>query len=139
MERAAIDAARRKFSPEFVNHLDKLVVFHPLRREQLQEVLQIGLRKVQSRLSNALGRPLLFRMAEEARQFLLDERTDQRYGARYLKRAIERFLVHPLATLFATSQLTPGDLLIIDRQPQEGCLTFSNMRCIAFPTLAFRK
>ena len=125
LERAAIEAARRKFSPEFVNRLDKLVVFHPLRREQLQEVLQIELRKVQSRVSNAIGRPFLFRITEEARQFLLDEGTDQRYGARHLKRALERFLICPLASLLATNQLRPGDLLIIDRQPQEECLTFS--------------
>jgi ATP-dependent Clp protease ATP-binding subunit ClpB len=125
MERTAKDAVRRKFSPEFVNRLDKLVVFHPLKREQLQEVLQIELRKVQSRVTNALGRPFLFRMAEEARQFLLDEGTDQRYGARHLKRAIERFLISPLATLLATNQLKPGDLVIIDRQPQEQCLAFS--------------
>src|SRR3974377_2172874 len=115
MERAATDAARRKFSPEFVNRLDKLVVFQPLRREQLQEVLQIELRKVQSRVSNAVGRPFLFRITEEARQFLLDKGTDQRYGARHLKRAIERFLIYPLATLLATNQLRPGHLLIIDR------------------------
>ncbi len=121
----AIDAAGWKFSPEFVNRLDKLVVFHPLRREQLEEVLQIELRKVQSRVTNALGRPLLFRMAEEAQQFLSDEGTDQRYGTKHLKRAIERFLISPLATLLATNQLRPGDLLIIDRQPQEECLTFS--------------
>ncbi len=105
--------------------LDKLGVFHPLRRERLQEVLQIELRKVQSRVSNALGRPFLFRMAEEARQFLLDAGTDQRYGARHLKRAIESFLISPLATLLATNQLRLGDLLIIDRQPQEQCLAFS--------------
>ena len=137
MERAAIDAARRKFSPEFVNHLDKLVVFHPLGREQLQEVLQIELRKVQSRLSNALGRPPLFRMAEEARQFLLDEGTDQRYGARHLKRATKRFLISPLAMLLATNQLRPGDLLIVDRQPQEECLTFSKHaeHLVSYPCL----
>lgn len=125
LERAAIEAARRKFSPEFVNRLDKLVVFHPLRREQLQEVLQIELRKVQARVSNAIARPFLFRMTERARQFLLDVGTDQRYGARHLKRAIERFLIYPLASLLATHQLRPGDLLIIDRQSQEEYLTFS--------------
>jgi ATP-dependent Clp protease ATP-binding subunit ClpB len=125
MERAAIDAARRKFSPEFVNRLDKLVVFQPLRREQLQEVLQIELRKVQSRVSNALGRPFLFRITEEARQFLLDKGTDQRYGARHLKRAIERLLIYPLAALLATNQLRPGDLLIIDRPSQKECLAFA--------------
>jgi hypothetical protein len=99
-----------------------------LRCEQLQEVLQIELRKVQSRVSNAVGRPFLFRITEEARQFLLDKGTDQRYGARHLKRAIERFLIYPLATLLATNQLRPGDLLIIDRPSQKECLAFVKTR-----------
>ena len=125
MERLAIEAARRKFSPEFINRLDKLVVFHPLKREQLEEVLQIELRKVQSRVSDAMGTPFLFRITEEARQFLLDEGTDRRYGARHLNRAIERFLIHPLASLLATGQLRAGDLLVIDRHPPEGYLAFA--------------
>lgn len=125
VERVAAEAARRKFSPEFINRLDKLVVFHPLQRAQLEQVLQIELRKVQSRVSTATNRPFLFRMTEDAQQFLLDEGTDQRYGARHLKRAIERFLVYPLANLLATGQLRPGDMLVIDRRPEQKCLAFA--------------
>jgi ATP-dependent Clp protease ATP-binding subunit ClpB len=125
VERVAREAARRKFSPEFINRLDKLVVFHPLQRPQLEEVLQIELRKVQSRVTAATNQPFLFRMTESARQFLLDAGTDQRYGARHLKRAIERFLVHPLASLLATGQLRPGDILVIDRNPEQPYLAFA--------------
>src|SRR3974390_1007296 len=125
MERLAIEAARRKFSPEFINRLDKFVVFHPLRREQLEEVLQIELRKVHSRVSRATNRPFLFQISEEARQFLLDEGTDQRYGARHLNRAIERFVIHPLARLLATDQLRSGDRLLIDLHPAKNCLAFA--------------
>lgn len=125
VEQAAIEAARRKFSPEFINRLDKLVVFHPLKRVELEEVLQIELRNVQSRVSSATNRPFLFRITEEARQFLLDEGTDQRYGARHLNRAIERFLIHPLARLVATNQLRSGDLLLIDRHPAGNSLAFA--------------
>src|SRR3974390_836187 len=125
LERTAIEAARRKFSPEFINRLDKLVVFRPLRREQLEQVLQIELRKVQSRVGHATNRPFLFRISEEARQFLLDEGTDQRYGARHLNRAIERFLIHPLARLLATDQLRSGDRLLIDLHPAKNCLAFT--------------
>ena len=125
VERAAIEAARRKFSPEFINRLDKLVVFHPLKRAQLEEVLQIELRKVQSRVSGAINRPFLFGITREAREFLLEEGTDQRYGARHLNRAIERFLIYPLASLLATEQLRSGDFLIIDRHPAENCLAFA--------------
>ena len=125
LERTAIEAARHKFSPEFINRLDKLVVFRPLRREQLEEVLQIELRKVQFRVTHATNRPFLFRISEEARQFLLDEGTDQRYGARHLKRAIERFLIHPLARLLTTDQLRSGDRLLIDLHPAKNCLAFA--------------
>src|SRR5499425_384664 len=90
-ERAAVDAARRRFSPEFMNRLDKVVVFHPLQRDELQSVLEIELRNVQKRVLDSTTRPFLFRITEEGREFLLQEGTDQRYGARHLKRAIERY------------------------------------------------
>jgi len=124
VEKTAVEAARRKFSPEFMNRLDKVVVFHPLNREELDEVLEIELRQVQERVSDSIGRPFLFRITEEGREFLLDEGTDQRYGARHLKRAIERYLVSPLARLLGTSQLRPGDALLVDHHPGEGGLAF---------------
>ena len=124
VEKTAVEAARRKFSPEFMNRLDKVVVFHPLKREELDEVLEIELRQVQERVADSTARPFLFRITEEGREFLLEEGTDQRYGARHLKRAIERFLVSPLARLLATAQLRAGDLLLIDRHPGEKELAF---------------
>jgi len=99
------EAARRKFSPEFMNRLDKVVVFHPLRREQLQEVLDIELAGCAARPGHRQGQ-FLFRVTEAGRDFLLREGTDQRYGARHLKRAIERHVVYPLANLLATDQVT---------------------------------
>jgi ATP-dependent Clp protease ATP-binding subunit ClpB len=124
VERTAVEAARRKFSPEFMNRLDKVVVFHPLQREQLEEVLEIELGQVQKRLLDSMTGRFLFRMTSEGRQFLLQEGTDQRYGARHLKRAIERFVVSPLARLLATAQVRPGDVLLIDRHPGEKGLAF---------------
>src|SRR5229473_8108377 len=89
VERTAVEAARRKFSPEFMNRLDSVVVFRPLKREELDEVLAIELGQVQKRISDSTALPFLFRMTNKGRQFLLEEGTDQRYGARHLKRAIE--------------------------------------------------
>src|SRR5271165_1464764 len=83
VERTAVEAARRKFSPEFMNRLDKVVVFHPLKREELDEVLEIELGQVQKRLLDCATSPFQFRITNEARQFLLQEGTDQRYGARH--------------------------------------------------------
>jgi ATP-dependent Clp protease ATP-binding subunit ClpA len=123
VERTAVEAARRKFSPEFMNRLDTVVVFHPLQREQLEEVLEIELGQVQKRVSDS-ARPFLFRITDEGREFLLQEGTDQRYGARHLKRAIERYVVSPLARLLATGQVQSGDVLLIDRHPGEKGLAF---------------
>ena len=124
VERAAVEAARRNFSPEFMNRLDKVVVFHPLKREELDKVLEIELRNVQKRVLDAATRPFLFRITEEGRAFLLQEGTDQRYGARHLKRAIERHVVYPIARLLATAQVHQGDVLVIDRRPSEKVLAF---------------
>ena len=90
VERTASGAAKRKFSPEFMNRIDKVVVFHPLRSQQLEQILEIELGMVQQRvLETARGR-FLFRVTQAARDFLLREGTDLKYGARHLKRAIER-------------------------------------------------
>jgi ATP-dependent Clp protease ATP-binding subunit ClpB len=124
VERAAIEAARRKFSPEFINRLDKLVVFHPLKGDELDEVLEIELGQVQKRVLDSTTRPFLFRVTTEGRQFLLEEGTDQRYGARHLKRAIERYLVCPLSRLLATAQVRSGDVLLVDRHPGDKGLAF---------------
>ena len=124
VERTAVEAARRKFSPEFMNRLDKVVVFHPLKREELDEVLEIELRQVQKRLLDCATSPFQFRITNEGRQFLLQEGTDQRYGARHLKRAIERYVVCPIARVLATAQVRSGDVLLIDRHPGEEELAF---------------
>src|SRR5271165_1844713 len=125
VERTAMEAARRKFSPEFMNRLDKVVVFHPLQRNQLEEVLAIELGQVQQRVLETAKGQFLFRVTDSGREFLLQEGTDQRYGARHLKRAIERYVVYPLANLLATDQVHLGDLVCIDWNRQNPQLTFA--------------
>jgi ATP-dependent Clp protease ATP-binding subunit ClpB len=124
IERTAVEAARRKFSPEFMNRLDKVVVFHPLKKEQLEQVLEIELEQVQKRVLQTAKGQFLFRVTGAGREFLLQEGTDQRYGARHLKRSIERHVVYPLANLLATDQVQLGDLVCIDRNDEKNGLTF---------------
>src|SRR5438477_480088 len=124
VERTAVEAARRKFSPEFMNRLDKVVVFHPLRREQLEEVLDIELGQVQQRVLETAKGQFLFRVTTAGRDFLLQEGPVQGYGARHLKRAIERHVVYPLANLLATDQVNLGDLVCIDWDKANNRLTF---------------
>jgi ATP-dependent Clp protease ATP-binding subunit ClpB len=124
VERTATEAAKRKFAPEFMNRIDKVVVFHPLRNEQLEQILDIELGMVQQRvLETAKGR-FLIRVTQSAREFLLRGGTDMKYGARHLKRAIERHIVYPLARLLATDQLNAGDMLLIDHRPGDKGLAF---------------
>jgi ATP-dependent Clp protease ATP-binding subunit ClpA len=123
--RTALDAARRKFSPEFMNRIDKVVVFRSLRDEHLRQILGIELNAVQERITRGSGEKFVFRCTDAAKQFLLDEGIDFKYGARHLKRAIERFLVFPLSNLVATGQVGSGDLLIVDYSPEIGKLVFS--------------
>jgi len=125
VERTAAEAARRKFSPEFMNRLDKVLVFRPLRRGQLEEVLEMELGQVQRRVLETAGRRFSLRVTTEAREFLLEQGTDQRYGARHLKRAIERHVVYPLARLLATEQVHLGDVVSIDGDRGKQRLTFS--------------
>jgi ATP-dependent Clp protease ATP-binding subunit ClpB len=125
VEKTASEAAKRKFAPEFMNRIDKVVVFHPLRSEQLEQILEIELGMVQQRvLETAKGR-FLFRVTQAARDFLLREGTDLKYGARHLKRAIERHVVYPLASLLATEQVSLGDVISIDWDGNEAGLKFS--------------
>ena len=124
VEMTASEAAKRKFAPEFMNRIDKVVVFHPLQREQLEQILEIELARVQQRVMETTKGRFLFRLTPVARQFLLREGTDLRYGARHLKRAIERHVVYPLARLVATDQVSLGDTLFIDRHSGDDGLTF---------------
>jgi ATP-dependent Clp protease ATP-binding subunit ClpB len=135
VERTAVEAARRKFSPEFMNRLDKVIVFHPLQRNQLEQILDIELSMIQQRVLDTAKGQFLFTVAPTARDFLLKEGTDQRYGARHLKRAIERHVVYSFANLLATDQVRSGDLISIYREPQQDRLTFARGAInVALPT-----
>jgi len=115
IDSTAVDAARRKFSPEFMNRIDKIVVFRTLRAEHLEQILEIELGMVQQRLLQTTGNnQFVFSCTPRVKQFLISQGTDLKYGARHLKRAIERHIVFPLADLVATSQVKLGDFIRID-------------------------
>jgi ATP-dependent Clp protease ATP-binding subunit ClpA len=123
--RAGVEAARRKFTPEFMNRIDKVVVFRPLGEPELRKILGLELNILQHRIFNsANGAPFVFSLTDPAKDFLLREGTDMKYGARHLKRAIDRSLVHPLSNLIATQQVRGGDLLRVDYDGELESMTF---------------
>ena len=136
ISRTAVEAARHKFSPEFMNRIDKVVVFHSLRPEDLERILDLELGYVQERISNAAGHlHFTFRCTPEVRAWLLKQGTDARYGARHLKRAIERNVVFALANLVATGQVQAGDQVEIGLG-DDGNLTFSKAAAAPNPPAA---
>jgi ATP-dependent Clp protease ATP-binding subunit ClpB len=123
--KTGLEAARRKFTPEFMNRLDKVVAFRPLGETELRKILDIELRLVQQRIFNSSpDRAFIFRATDAARRYLLREGIDMKYGARHLKRAIERLLVQPLSNLIATDQIRTGDCIRVDFSADAGLLTF---------------
>ena len=125
LSRTGIEAARRKFTPEFLNRLDKIVVFRALGNEELNRIIDIELERVQQRVQTAsAGKPFLINVTGSARKFLLTEGIDLRYGARPLKRAIERLLVHPLSNLMASGQIQHHDRIRVTHNGESPSLTF---------------
>ena len=118
ISKVGVEAARRKFTPEFMNRIDKTVVFRPLGQGELKKILDLELSLLQQRVFNSASAvPFGFSLTDSAKAFVLREGTDIKYGARHLKRAIERSLVHPISNLIATAQVRTGDLLKIDFDP----------------------
>jgi len=132
MYRTALETAKRKFSPEFMNRLDKVVVFRTLSANDMRQILDIELNDVQTRImSSQTESQFIFRCTSEAKDFLLREGTDVKYGARHLKRAIERHLVFPLSNLIATGQIGVGDVIKIDLGQSGEKLTFLKERIMS--------
>lgn len=124
MAASAQEAARRKFTPEFLNRLDKVVVFHPLGEKELHEVLDIELDRMQQHIMDNSRTPFAFRLTEAAKAQLLREGTDIRYGARHLRRAIQRLVMQPLSCLLASRQVNLGDVIRIDEGGALGQMCF---------------
>jgi len=125
LSRAGVEAARRRFTPEFMNRIDKVVVFRPLGEEQLNRILDLELAQLQRRIfSSANLMPFVISLADEAKAYLLREGTDLRYGARQLKRTIDRSLVHPLSNLIASNQVRGGDMIDVEYDADCGSLEF---------------
>ncbi len=124
LSRVGVDAARKKFSPEFMNRIDKVVVFKQLTHESMQHILELELQAVQRRVLTVSGGRFILRYTDTSKEFLLAEGTNARYGARPLKRTIERFVVLPLSNLIATRQISEGDIIRIDLAKDEQSLIF---------------
>jgi ATP-dependent Clp protease ATP-binding subunit ClpB len=125
MSRTGLEAVRRQFTPEFVNRLDHIVVFKPLGTAELERILNIELALVQQRIfQTTQDQSFVLTISEAGKQFLLHEGTDRKFGARHLKRAIERLVVQPISNLIGTNQVSGGDAILVDHQSGAACMNF---------------
>jgi ATP-dependent Clp protease ATP-binding subunit ClpA len=119
-----------------MNRIDKVVVFRSLKERELQQIVDLELNAVRSRVNESQGPLFTFTLTEEAKRFLLAEGIDERYGARHLKRAIERFLVYPLSNLIATGQVQMGDVIIVGIDAHYRKLSFELEPAVTAPQAA---
>jgi len=111
-QRAIIQNALKKtFAPEFLNRIDDVVIFNALKREHIHEIIDIELHKLYARLEE-LGYKI--EISEKAKDFIADKGFDEKYGARPLKRAIQKYVEDPLAEEIINSKLEEGDSIKID-------------------------
>ncbi len=125
IQRTAVQAASRNFSPEFMNRIDKVVVFHSLTEHHLRQILELELSALQDRITSSANTKFVFHCSDAVKEMLLREGVDYRYGARHLKRSIERLLVLPISNLLATGQVDLGDLIYVDLDESGEDVAFS--------------
>lgn len=132
LEKIGVDAARRRFSPEFINRLDKIVVFRSLSESAMRRILDLELEKLQHRILAIGENSFVLTWSERLKDYLINEGFDRRYGARPLKRSIERHLVVPLANLIATRQVSQGDIISVDLDENNRDVCFRRLSGSAF-------
>ena len=125
IQRTAIKAASRNFSPEFMNRIDKIVVFHSLNQRHLRQILDLELCALQQRIMRSARTRFFFGCSDSVKELLLCEGTDSRYGARHLKRSIERLLVMPMSNLVASGQVCLGDWIDVDLDHKGADISFA--------------
>jgi ATP-dependent Clp protease ATP-binding subunit ClpB len=122
----SVDALREFFRPEFLNRIDEIVEFHPLSREQLGSIVELQLARLRERLAQ---RSLVLELTDEAKEVLAEAGWDPTYGARPLKRAIQRMLENPLALRLLEGEFEEGDTIRVDAQ--DGELVFTRTERVA--------
>jgi ATP-dependent Clp protease ATP-binding subunit ClpC len=101
----------RVFTPEFLNRVEDVIVFHPLDREQIGEIVHILMRDVEARLAEE---DLKIQMSDEAVLFIVEHGYDDKFGARPLKRTIQRYIEDSLSERILMAEFTPGDEIVVD-------------------------
>jgi ATP-dependent Clp protease ATP-binding subunit ClpB len=123
MRRRVMEAVKAQFKPEFLNRVDELVIFHSLGIEEIKAIVEIQVKKLEKRL---LERRIALKMTEKAKEFLAKEGFDPAYGARPLKRVIQKEIQDRLAIRILEGRFKEGDTVTVDMDSRKGELVFKN-------------
>lgn len=120
VESAGLDAAKKRFTPEFLNRIDEIVVFHALDEEQLKQVVELEIVQVQTRVLKMKDpRQFALEFTPAAKELLISKGTDLKNGARPLKRIMEKMVVKRLSRFLNTKQVKMGDLIMVDEDKED--------------------
>jgi ATP-dependent Clp protease ATP-binding subunit ClpC len=125
MKEKILEESKRYFKPEFLNRLDDLVVFHMLEKVDLNQIVDLEVAKLVKRLAE---KEVALTLSQEARDFLSEKGFDPAYGARPMRRAVERFLEDPLAEALLRGDAKPGDAVNVVKKPDVEELNFVSTR-----------
>jgi|YNPMSStandDraft_1061717.scaffolds.fasta_scaffold16994_1 ATP-dependent Clp protease ATP-binding subunit ClpB len=128
MKQAVFEELRRHFRPEFLNRVDEIIVFHSLTEADLTRIVDIQVRRLQDRLQD---RKITLQLTPAAKKFLVEVGYDPSFGARPLKRAIQREIETPLARLLLIGEIRDGDTVTVDHEPSQDRLTFTPVHAAA--------
>jgi ATP-dependent Clp protease ATP-binding subunit ClpB len=120
----AMEALRAAFRPEFINRIDDIVIFNPLGKQQLEKIVSLLLKGVENLLAE---RQITLELTAAAKELLLREGYDPAYGARPLRRTIQRLIQNPLALEILEGKVLPGDHVRADREGQKDAMRFERV------------
>jgi ATP-dependent Clp protease ATP-binding subunit ClpC len=122
MRKSVMDSLRRAFRPEFLNRVDAVIVFRSLSREEIAEIVDLELKKVNERLSE---RAMTLVATEKARNYLAEKGYDPDYGARPLRRLITNLIEDRLSDVILTGDIKLGSSVVVDYNPETDEMTFT--------------
>jgi ATP-dependent Clp protease ATP-binding subunit ClpA len=125
MKRQVTETLRMQFRPEFLNRIDEVIVFHALTEAELTRIVDLLISDLQGRL---VTQDLVLELTPAARALIVREGTDLAYGARPLKRTIQRLVENPFARALVAGEFRPGDRVVADADPVSGTVVFSSER-----------
>jgi ATP-dependent Clp protease ATP-binding subunit ClpA len=128
LESVGMNAVRKNFPPEFINRIDAVVTYQPLGPEAMTAILDLQIRELQEHIDRRLGQQSFqVEVPPRTRRFLLGKGTSDEYGARELKRTLQRHLIHPLASMIACGEISPGAQIRVDLSARRDKLVMRDM------------